>query len=127
MVWSPSMESDLLRRVFPGDGEVAARLRQLDWTSNDLGTPDTWPQTLQTAIAIFLASRIPMQVWWGPSRSLIYNDAAIELLGPRHPGVLARSGREAWPEEVWTTIGPAVDHVFATGETEWRESVRMTL
>jgi signal transduction histidine kinase/CheY-like chemotaxis protein len=121
------MESDLLRRVFPGESEVAARLRQLDWTSNDLGTPDTWPQTLQTAIAICLASRIPMQVWWGPSRTLIYNDAAIELLGERHPSAIARSGREAWSDPVWNTIGPAIDRVFATGDTEWCESVRMTL
>src|SRR5215204_728830 len=100
MVWSPSMESDLLRRVFPGESEVATRLRQLDWASNELGTPDTWPQTLQTAIAICLASRIPMQVWWGASRTLIYNDAAVELLGGRHPGALARSGRDAWADEV---------------------------
>jgi signal transduction histidine kinase/ActR/RegA family two-component response regulator len=127
MVWSPSMESDLLRRVFPGESEVAARLRQLDWTSNDLGTPDTWPQTLQTAIAICLASRIPMQVWWGPGRSLIYNDAAIELLGTRHPSVLARSGREGWSDEVWNVIGPAIDRVYATGETEWCEGIRMLL
>jgi signal transduction histidine kinase/ActR/RegA family two-component response regulator len=127
MVWSPRMESDLLRRVFPGDSEVAARLRQLDWTSNDFGTPDTWPQSLQTAIAICLASRIPMQVWVGTGRTLIYNDAAIELLGTRHPSVLARSGREAWTDEVWGVIGPAIERVFETGDTQWCESVRMLL
>lgn len=127
MVWSPRMESDLLRRVFPGESEVAARLRQLDWADSELGTPDTWPQTLQTAIAICLASRIPMQVWWGEGRFLIYNDAAIELLGDRHPSVLARSGREALSDDVWNAIGPAIDRVFSTGETEWCESVRMLL
>jgi signal transduction histidine kinase/CheY-like chemotaxis protein len=119
------MESDLLRRVFPGESEVAARLRQLDWSSHVLGTPDTWPHALQTAIAICLTSRIPMSVWWGAERVLMYNDASTELLGARHPSVLARSGRDAWGDEVGSVFGPAIDRVFATGETVWCESVRM--
>jgi signal transduction histidine kinase/ActR/RegA family two-component response regulator len=127
MVWSLRMESERLRRVFPGDSEVASRLRQIDWTSNDPGAPDSWPQPLQTAVAICLASRIPMQVWWGPSRTLIYNDATIELLGGRHPSVLAQSGRDAWPEEVSSSITPAIDRVFSTGQPEWCEGVRMLL
>ena len=68
-----------------------------------------------------------MQVWWGPERVLIYNDASLRLLGTRHPRVLARSGRDGFSIEVWSVIGPAIDRVFADGETSWCESVRLLI
>jgi len=125
MVWSPRIVSGHLRRVFPGESEIAERLRELDWTSHDLGTPETWPHSLQTAIANCLAARAPMCVWWGGERVLVYNDAAIALFHRRHPSALARSGADAWSEEVWTTIGAAIERVFASGEMEWCERVRL--
>src|SRR5690349_19991804 len=107
MVWSPRMDPEILRPVFPGDSEIAVRLRQLDWSSNDLCIPDTWAQSLQTAIAICLASRVPMQVWWGAKQVLIYSDASIRFFGLRHPSALARSVQESVDDDVWMTIGPA--------------------
>lgn len=92
MIWSQRMEPGLLRRVFPGENETARRLRDLEWNTHELGAPDSWPQNLQSAIAICLASRMPMQVWWGADRLLFYNDASLELLAARHPSALAHSG-----------------------------------
>src|SRR5689334_17115360 len=109
------MDPDLLRRVFPGGSEVASRLKELDWTSNDLGTPDSWSHSLQTSVAICLASRIPMQVWWGANRALIYNDACVPLMGERHPGALAHSGIGSVTPDVWNAIGPAIQAAFETG------------
>jgi signal transduction histidine kinase/ActR/RegA family two-component response regulator len=68
-----------------------------------------------------------MQVWWGDRQSLIYNDASIRLLNGKHPRVLAHSGRDAWSDEVWRVIGPAIEKAMATGETQWCESVPMLL
>jgi signal transduction histidine kinase len=127
MIWSQRMDFELLRRIFPGDSEIASRLRGLDWSASELGTPDTWPQSLQTAVAICLASRVPMQVWWGQQRVLIYNDAAIQLFGDRHPSVLARSGRASFSDDVWNAIGPALERAFDTATTVWCEGVRMIL
>ncbi len=127
MIWSQRMEPGLLRRVFPGENETARRLRDLEWNTHELGAPDSWPQNLQSAIAICLASRMPMQVWWGADRLLFYNDASLELLAARHPSALAHSGRDAFSSDVWSAIGPAIERVFETGETTWCESVRMLL
>ncbi len=127
MVWSPRMEPGLLRRVFPGENETARRLRDLDWSTHAFGAPDSWPENLQNAIAICLSSRMPMQVWWGAERTLIYNDASLELLAARHPSVLAHSGRDAFDSGMWATIGSAIDRVFETGETRWCENVRTLL
>jgi len=124
----PSPNPDAkLQRVFPGDSEIAQRLRQFDWSTSELGTPDTWPEALRTAVAICITSRFPMHVWWGPDLKLFYNDAYIKLLGlKKHPSVLAQSGRTAWPE-VWDRIRPMIDRVFSHGEANWSEDTPMSI
>src|SRR5690348_6594119 len=114
-----------LTRIFPGDSEMARRMREVDWSRSALGPPQVWPQNLRIALGICLTSRFPMHVWWGPSLTLFYNDACISFLGPtKHPVMLGRSGREAWAE-VWVTISPMIDRVFADGTASWSEDMRM--
>jgi len=110
---------------FPGDSEMARRMRAFDWTATPLGPPDTWPVNLRLAVSVCLSSPFPIHVCWGPSLTLFYNDAYIAFLGPsKHPMMLGRSGREAW-SEVWTTIGPMIDRVFRTGIASWSEDMLM--
>jgi two-component sensor histidine kinase len=107
-----------LTHVFPGDGEMAGRMRALDWAQSPVGPPDRWPQNLLTAIGICLASRFPMQIWWGPQLTFFYNDACIPFLGPgKHPRVLGRPARETWAE-IWDRIGPACEHVLGNGRAD---------
>ena len=114
-----------LDRLFPGDSEMARRMRAYDWSQTPLGPPDAWPQNLRIALGICLTSRFPMHVWWGRSLTLFYNDAYISFLGrSKHPAVLGRSGREAWAE-LWDTIGPMIDRVFADGTASWSEDILM--
>jgi hypothetical protein len=105
-----------LERMFPGDGEMAQRMPAFDWSRSAIGAPQDWPQNLRIALGLCLTSRFPAHVWWGPSRTLFYNDACRSLLGPaKHPAVLGRSGCDAWPES-WDTIGPMIERVFAHGD-----------
>ena len=114
-----------LDKIFPGDSELARRMRAFDWKSTELGEPQHWPVNLKIALQICLASRFPMHVWWGPSLTLVYNDAFVSFLGSqKHPAVLGRSGRDAWAE-VMPTIGPMIDEVIATGLASWSEDVLM--
>ena len=53
------------QRVFPGDSELASRLRALDWSTTALGPPEAWPQTLRTSVSICLTSRVPIVLWPG--------------------------------------------------------------
>ena len=114
-----------LDRIFPGDSELAGRMRALDWSATELGEPERWPVNLRVALQICLSSRFPMHVWWGSSLTLFYNDAYVSFLGTqKHPAVLGRSGREAWAE-IWPTIGPMIDDVMATGAASWSEDILM--
>ncbi|HSD90597.1 MAG TPA: ATP-binding protein [Kofleriaceae bacterium] len=122
-MFSPTSDAQL-QRVFPGDSETAHCLRQVDWSTNDLGHPDAWPEALRAAVAICITSPFPMQVWWGPDRTQFYNDACMRLLGlKRHPSVLAQSGRAA--PDVWDQVGPTIDRVFSRGEASGSENAPM--
>lgn len=122
-----SLPDELLARVFPGNSEMARRMRAFDWSTSDLGPPDQWPQNLRIAISLCLTTRFPMLLWWGPRLTMLYNDAYISFLSEaKHPRVLGRPGRECW-SEIWNTIGPMLDGVVKSGNATWPEDIRLVM
>jgi len=108
--------------VFPGDGEMAARCRALDWSTTPLGKVEGWSHSLRTTVGVLLASRHPMFLWWGPELVQIYNDAYRPSFGAggRHPRALGTRGREFWTD-IWDTIGPQIEQVMGGGGATWHE------
>ncbi|MGH3151444.1 MAG: histidine kinase, partial [Streptosporangiaceae bacterium] len=111
--------------AFPGDGEMARRMREYAWASSPLGEPRDWPDSLRTAIRICLTSRFPMIVWWGDELRFLYNDAYLPLLGNKHPALM-RPGEQVWGE-IWPTIGPMLDSVQRTGQATWSEDLLLAM
>ena len=110
-----------LGRLFPGESELARRMRSFDWSDSDLGPPGRWPENLRTAVSLCLTSRFPILIWWGPDLNVLYNDAYIPFLGrAKHPSSLGRPGREVWAE-IWDTIGPMLEGVRRTGAATWSD------
>src|SRR5712692_6461043 len=106
-----------------GGGEMGALIRAHDWSTSSLGAPESWPQSLKTALSICLGSKFPMFVWWGRALTVFYNDAYIPLAGPvKHPKYLGRPAREQW-SEIWDVLGPLTEHVFTTGTATWSENL----
>ena len=92
-----------------GGGELGALMRAKDWSGHPLGPPDTWTQSIKTAVSLCLNSRFPILLWLGPELRIVYNDAYIPFLGEtKHPAMLGAPGREAW-SEIWPAIGPMHD------------------
>lgn len=102
-----------------GGGEMGALLRAHNWSATPLGEPDTWPQSLRSALSICLEANFPIAIYWGPELALLYNDAWSSIPGKKHPGALGRPGREVWPE-IWDTIGPLFHQVQETGAGVWQ-------
>jgi hypothetical protein len=50
--------------LFPGTSELAGLMRTHDWASTSLGAPDSWPQSLRTAVSIMLTSSQPIWIGW---------------------------------------------------------------
>src|SRR5580704_8575677 len=105
-----SSRRDLIESVFAGTGEMATRMRALDWSTTALGPVEQWPQALRTCVRIVLDSAYPMNICWGPDYINLYNDAYLLSMGAKHPWALGRSARDVVPE-LWDFVKPMFDRV----------------
>src|SRR5262245_1124009 len=112
--------------LFQGGGELATRMRAVDWAATPLGPLDGWPQSLRSAIGICLGSRFPIAIYWGPTLSLLYNDAWSPIPGTKHPWALGQGARDVWPE-IWDAIGPMFEQVMTTGESTYSEDALLPM
>ncbi|MFJ2740562.1 SpoIIE family protein phosphatase [Streptomyces sp. NPDC087440] len=102
-------------------------LAAVDWTATAVGPPETWPQSLRTAVSILLSSRFSMWMAWGPELTFFCNAAYRKnTLGSKYPWALGRPASEVWAE-IWDDIGPRIDTVMATGQATWDEALMLVL
>ncbi len=97
-------------------GEMARRIREMDWSATPLGSSGAWPQSLKLSTAMILASGFPMAIRWGPELVLIYNDAYRPILRDKHPDALGRSLREVW-WEIYPELG-SLNQAILRGERD---------
>ena len=102
-----------------GDGEMAGRIRDFNWTNSGLGSARDWPSALLSTLGICISAQFPMAIYWGSEGFLLYNDAWRPILGNKHPWALGRPAREVWPE-IWETINPLFESVRTTSRGTWR-------
>ena len=96
--------------------EMARRLRETDWSTTSLGSRASWPQSLNVAVAMIMASGFPMAIRWGPDLVVIYNDAYRPILGDKHPEAFGRPLREVW-WEIYPELGP-LNEAILRGERD---------
>src|SRR5678815_3012548 len=114
---SASLEADvsLLDGIFPGNSEMAQRMRQLDWSTTPLGPVEQWPQSLRTSVSTCLDCAFPIVLWWGPELTILYNDEYCPALGAKHPWALGQPGARVW-SEIWDVIQPMLAQVMERAE-----------
>ncbi len=93
---------------FPGNSELARLMQAHDWASTPLGPPDSWPQSLRTAVSIMLTSSQPIWIGWGRELIYLYNDPYKSIIGGKHPWALGKPTSQVW-REIWDSIGPMLD------------------
>src|SRR5262245_4608326 len=110
-----------IRSIFPGESEMAARMRDFDWSTTEMGPPQSWPENLRATARTCLPSRFPISIGCEPNFCILYNDAYIPFLGEqKHPHYLGQPGRQCW-REIWDTIGPMLEGVYRTGVATWSD------
>ena len=57
---------------------------------NALGPIASWPADLRRTVEMMLSCGFPCTLQWGEQGILMYNDAYIPLIGPRHPSALGQ-------------------------------------
>ncbi|HEX5109781.1 MAG TPA: ATP-binding protein [Vicinamibacterales bacterium] len=106
----------MIEAVFPGNTEMARRMRALDWSTTPFGPVEQWPQSLRTSVATCLDCAFPIVLWWGPELAILYNDEYRPMLGPaKHPAALGVPGAQVW-SEIWDVIAPMLSQVYERGE-----------
>lgn len=71
-------------------GELAERIRMLDWGRTPLGVPEAWDEPLKTLVGLMLSASQPTFMFWGEQRIWLYNDAFLPILGTTHPAALGQ-------------------------------------
>ncbi|MCF4128348.1 ATP-binding response regulator [Methylobacterium sp. SyP6R] len=112
--------------LFPGGGEMGARLRAHDWSATSLGPVQAWPPSLTTAVRIMLGSRFAMWMAWGPDLTFFCNDAYKPTLGVKEAWALGSRSDVVWAE-IWPDIGPRIAQVLRTGQATWDEALLLFL
>lgn len=106
-----------------GGGEMGQLTRSYDWGTSPIGTPQTWPHSLQSSVSTILGSKIPMLLWWGKDHIQFYNDAYRPRWGDqnKHSRALGQKGADCL-EEIWASIQPIIRQVLETGESICEEN-----
>ncbi len=115
-----------MQDVFQGGGELGALMRSHDWAATPLGPPTGWPRSLQSIVRMMITSRYQMWMAWGPELTFFCNDAYRPTLGVKYPWAVGRSAKTVWAE-IWSDIGPLIDHVLSTGEATYSEGMLLFL
>ncbi len=103
--------------LFPGvGGEMAERIRGMDWPATSLGPIETWSAALRNTIGLMLPAQAQIVLFWGPEYVALYNDAYAPTIGEKHPRALGRPARENWAE-LWSDLEPLLQGVRETGQT----------
>jgi PAS domain S-box-containing protein len=93
-------------------GEMGELLRAKDWSKTPLGSPETWPQPLQTVVALVLNNPFAMYIAWGKEYTQIYNDGFLPILGTlKHPNAVGGSANETFIE-VCPVLKPIISNVM---------------
>ena len=111
---------------FVGEGEMATRMRALDWTTTPLGDPRGWSEGLRATVRILLTSRYAMWMCWGPELTFFCNDAYLPTVGVKRNWVLGARSDLVW-REIWPEIGPRIETVLRTGRATWDEGLLLFL
>jgi PAS domain S-box-containing protein len=112
----------------PPAGTTAGVERLLDVPGRPvgrLGAPADWDAALRYAVRFMLDTATPVFIGWGPQLCQLYNDAALGLLGPRHPGLLGQPMRETWPQ-AWAALEDPIRRALA-GESFQVEQAALEL
>src|SRR4051794_10540155 len=95
-----------------GGGKMGELFRAKDRSKTTIGSPDTWPTSLQTMVSVMLESPFAMYIAWGDDYTQLYNEAYTPILGSaKHPEALGLSSKEIF-SEAWPAIGPLLDDVM---------------
>lgn len=116
-----TLRGETTERLFIGSSELAGLIKDFDWASTSIGPPETWPDSLKTAVRIMLTSQQPIWIGWGDDLTFLYNDPYKSIIGGKHPRALGQPTRVVW-HEIWNDIAPLLTKAMSGSEGTYVEA-----
>ena len=103
---SPSLQ------FLSGGGAMGKLIQSINWNETALDDPQTWPQSLLTAIGIMLGIDLPVYIVWGKEYIHIYNERYVPFLGAdKHPDAMGKSMLKTFPQ-TFQLIQPILNDIL---------------
>lgn len=83
-------------------------VRDYDWSKTNIGPINKWHPVLRQYAVSILACPEPRVLYWGNDMKLLYNEAAVPVMGKRHPFCLGLPTAASWGDEVVAQITQTV-------------------
>ncbi|KAH8204277.1 hypothetical protein TruAng_001563 [Truncatella angustata] len=90
-------------------------IRDVDWSCTTAGPIATWSRELKQMVRFLVADKEPRILYWGLSRTVIYNEAYIPLVGAKHPYMQGKNASDVFPE-FWAFFENLITRQQSTGE-----------
>ncbi|KAI1817047.1 hypothetical protein GGS20DRAFT_575124 [Poronia punctata] len=98
----------------------------LDWGQTQLGAREGWPPELSQMVRFMMADNSPCILFWGDTHLIIYNEAAVPLLGDRHPTTMGKVAQQCFPR-LWEVFGKTLTQQRQYGVTLQGESLMILI
>jgi hypothetical protein len=96
---------------------------EFDWASTELGPMSKWDADLRRMTNFLMNDPRPAAMYWGKSRTMLYNEPYVVVTGQRHPRMMGKKFEDAW-EEVADYFTPLFDQAYETGASYNRDDAR---
>ncbi|KAL1302059.1 hypothetical protein AAFC00_002503 [Neodothiora populina] len=91
-------------------------LRGFNWSSTKLGPTNEWSSTLCSYVITIMACHEPRYIFWGDDLIMLYNEAAVPILGPIHPGSLGKPLADIWGKTLHDQHQRTIRHGIQQGK-----------
>lgn len=117
---------DVLHFSDSASREHCRLVKNFDWSRTSLGSMQGWSPTTLNTIMYLLSETDPCAIFWGPERTIVYNEAYVSLLGALHPAALGASAKVSF-EPFWRPFERLVQGIEQSGCAAKQDTYRSVL
>lgn len=101
---------------------MAELISAKDWSQTPLGSIDSWSEALAAVVNHMLNYPFSFSLYWGPERTMLYNDTYRVFLYDKHAWALGKPAEQVWGE-AWAQVGPEIDAAYEGRKTTHNEAL----
>lgn len=110
----------------PRDDPWMSYVNNYPFHETPLGPISTWHPQLRRAFQRIMVSPEPRILYWGDEHAMLYNEAAVPILGKKHPS-LGISLVDTWGQGIFDQINASIEAVVVSGKAQQMKNVMVEI